>query len=146
MTPPVSPSQEARYHGNRIPKQKSKPTNHLNRQSTPIQQRTSSAGTALAAPVLSTVLKPAGAPSCINHQTLMQNIHWDSPVDTEFTSQDPRATSHQGIVANETYMNLSSSQHTLVITTTGCHIQLSTDNTENKDTNNNDAGKETYSA
>ena len=54
---------------------KIQPTNHLNRQSTPIQQRTSSAGTALAAPVLSTVLKPAGAPSCVNHQTVRQNIH-----------------------------------------------------------------------
>ena len=92
----------------------------------------SSAGTALAAPVLSTVLKPAGAPSCVNHQTVRQNIHWDSPVDTEFTSQDARATGHQGIVVNETYMNFSSNQHTHVTTATGCPIQLSTDNTEGR--------------
>ena len=85
------------------------PTSHLSRHSTPIQQRTNSTEVPVA-PVLSTVLKPTGVPSHVNHQTVRQNIHWDSPVDTEFTSHDTRVTGHQGMMTNDTHMNLSSNQ------------------------------------
>ena len=82
-------------------------TSHLSRHSTPIQQRTNSTKVPVAS-VLSTVLKPTGAPSRVNHQMVRQNIHWDSLVDTEFMSQDTRMTGRQGMVTNETHMNLSS--------------------------------------
>ena len=111
------------YCSNKTPLQRDQPTSHLSRHSTPIQQRNTSIGAPIA-PAPSTILKPTGQPSCINHHTVRQNIHWDRTMDTEFTSQDARVTCCQGTVTNKAHMNLNSSQPIRVTAATSHRIQL----------------------
>ena len=62
---------------------------------------------------------------------MRHNLHWNSPIDTEFT----RVTSCQGTATNDVrYMNLSSNQLTIPTMVKGHHNPISTctDNTENR--------------
>ena len=130
------------------------PNSHLSRHSTPIRQRTTNA----AAAITNTILKTTAPSSCVNTQTTRHNLHWNSPIDTEFTM----VTSHQNTAMNDVrYMNLSSNQLTIPAMVTGGHnpILAHTDSTENrrespmcasnaenKDTNSKDAGNKMSSA